>query len=73
MSNTTQITVSSVVDAFGGTTAFARRFGFLPSRVSNWRTANTFPDSLSLFRDIKAACEAEGYPFDERLFSRSAA
>jgi hypothetical protein len=73
MSNTRQITVSSVVDAFGGTGAFAARFGLLPSRVSNWRRTNTFPDSLLLFRDIKSACEAEGHPFNERLFSRSAA
>jgi hypothetical protein len=72
MSNT-QPTVSEIVDALGGTSAFARRFGFLPSRVSNWRTANAFPDKYSLLLDIKAACKAEGAPFDERLFSRSAA
>lgn len=69
----TQPTVSEIVDAFGGTGAFARRFGLLPTRVSNWRKANAFPDSASLFLEIKSACEAESVAFDERLFSRTAA
>lgn len=72
MSNT-QSTVSEIVDALGGTGAFARRFGYLPSRVSNWRKANAFPDSATLLFEIKAACDAEGVSFDPSLFGRTAA
>jgi len=39
-------TPSELIDAFGGTGKTAAIFGVLPSAVSNWRSANRFPDRL---------------------------
>lgn len=39
-------TAIEAIDALGGTTKVATRFGVKPSAVSNWRAANRIPDRL---------------------------
>ena len=42
------MTISEIIDAFGGTTAVARLFGVTPPAVSNWRAAGRIPPRLHL-------------------------
>ena len=40
------MTISDVIEAFGGNTAMARIFGVTPAAVSNWKNFGRFPDRL---------------------------
>lgn len=61
-------TVDEIIDANGGTVAFARKGGWTPSRVSNWRAFGRFPDSASVHRKITEMCEAIELEVDPTLF-----
>ena len=49
--------VSTVVDAFGGTNAVARRLGVGPPAVSNWRAAGVIPSEYFLVFSSWAAAK----------------
>lgn len=62
-------TVSKIIDAFGGTGKTAKRFGVLPSAVSNWRANEQFPARLH-YRIAHDAAE-EGINIHPSVFKDS--
>lgn len=61
------MTVSEIIARLGGTAEMMRLFGVGASAVSNWRSANRFPDRLHL--RVLRLCEERGVPLtaDELL------
>jgi hypothetical protein len=58
-------TIRGLLDAFGGTSAFARMIGRSPAAVSQWRTHVP----AELYVVVKWACYRQGYDVSERLFN----
>lgn len=40
------MTLEELIRAFGGTAATAKKFGVVPSAVSNWKSAGQFPERM---------------------------
>lgn len=59
---TSQMTVTEVIQALGGTAAMKAMFGVKAPAVSHWRKTNRFPPKLHL--RILRECFARGIAYD---------
>ena len=59
-------TVSTAIDALGGTGATARLFEVLPSTVSNWKKTGYFPPRLAI--PLGRVASARGLTIPDALF-----
>ncbi len=66
-----QITVADLIDAFGGVTRTAERFGVTAPAVSNWKARGLFPDRL--YYRISVEAKALGHEVSPSLFKSQAA
>jgi len=72
------MTLDELIQAFGGTAATAKKFGVVPSAVSNWKSAGQFPERMHfrVFQEAQALgislpadfFQAESNARDEKRF-----